>query len=46
MVILACRLPGPGPKPLHGNILLEFLLETRLESESFQPLIDFLRFQV
>jgi len=31
------RLPGPGPKPLDGSILLKFLLETRLESEYFEP---------
>jgi len=28
------------------SILLKFLLETRLESESFEPLIDFLLFLV
>jgi len=31
---------------LDGNISLKFLLETRLESESFEPLIDFLGFRV
>jgi len=40
------RLPGPGPKPLDGSSLLKFVLETRLESESFQTLIDFLVFWV
>ena len=40
------KLPGPGPKLLDGSISLKFLLETRLESKSFEPLIGFLRFQV
>jgi len=31
---------------LDGSISLKFLLETRLECESFEPLIDFLGFQV
>jgi len=39
-------LPGPGPKPLDGSILLKFLLETRLQSESFDTLDDLLGFQV
>jgi len=39
-------LPGPGPKPLGGSISLKFVFKTSLESESFEPLIDFLRFQV
>ena len=38
------RLLAPGPKPLDGSISLKFLLETRLESESFEPLIDLLVF--
>jgi len=29
-----------------GSILLKVLLETRLQSKSFEPLIDFLRFLV
>jgi len=37
---------GPEPKPLDGRISLEFLLETRLQSESFDTLDDLLRFQV
>ena len=39
---------GLGPKPLDGdgNISLKFLLETWLESKSFEPLIDFPRFWV
>jgi len=28
-------LPGPGHQPLDGSILLRFLLETSLQSESF-----------
>jgi len=39
-------LPGPGLKPLDGSISLKFLLETRLQSESFDTLDDLLRFQV
>jgi len=39
-VVLAKRL---GPRP---SILLKFALETRLESASFEPLIDFLSFLV
>ena len=39
-------LPGPGRQPLGGSISLKFSLETRLESESFEPLIDFLAFLV
>jgi len=35
-----------GPKPLDGSILLKFLLETRLQSESFDTLDDLLGFQV
>jgi len=40
------RLPGSEPQLLDGSILLRFSLETREESKSFKPLIDFLRFQV
>jgi len=32
------RLPGLGHKLLDRSILLQFLLEIRLKSESFQPL--------
>ena len=35
----------PGLR-LGQSILLKFSLETRLESESFEPLIDFLAFLV
>ena len=38
--------PGPGPKPLDGSISLKFLLETRLQSESFDTLDDLLGFRV
>jgi len=39
-------LPGPGHQPLDDNISLIFLLETRLQSESFDTLDDLLGFQV
>jgi len=32
--------------PLGQSILLKFSLETRLKSESFEPLIDFVAFWV
>ena len=35
-------LPGPVCQPLGGSISLKFLLETRLESESFDTLDDLL----
>jgi len=38
--------PGPGPKPLDGSISLKFLLETRLQSGSFETLDDLLGFRV
>ena len=38
--------PGPGRQPLGGSISLKFLLETRLQSESFYTLDDLLRFRV
>jgi len=34
-------LPGPGHQPLSGSISLKFLLETRLQSESFDDLLGF-----
>ena len=40
------RLPGPGANFQKVSISLKFLLETRLESESFEPLISFLAFLV
>ena len=39
-------LPGPVRQPLGGSISLKFLLETRLQSESFDTLDDLLRFRV
>ena len=35
-----------GHKPLGGSISLKFLLETRLQSESFDTLDDLLVFRV
>jgi len=40
------RSSGPGPKLLDGSISLKFLLETRLQSESFDTLDDLLGFRV
>ena len=37
---------GPWPKPLDGSISLKFLLETGLQSKSFNTLDDLLGFQV
>jgi len=45
MVILA-HVTWPRAQPLGQSISLKFSLETRLESESFEPLIDFLAFLV
>ena len=39
-------LPGPGRQPLGGSISLKFLLETWLQSESFDTLDDLLGFRV
>jgi len=39
-------LPGPGRQLLGGSILLKFLLEIRLQSESFDTLDDLLGFRV
>jgi len=36
----------PRAQPLGQSISLKFSMETRLESDSFEPLIDFLAFQV
>jgi len=38
-------LPGPGHQPLGGSISLKFLLEFRLQSESFDTLDDLLGFR-
>jgi len=45
MVILA-HVAWPRAQPLGQSVSLKFSLETRLESESFEPLIDFLEFLV
>jgi len=39
-------LPGPGRQPLGGSISLKYLLETRLQSESSDSLVDLLGFRV
>ena len=39
-------LSGPGRQLLGGSISLKFLLETRLQSESFDTLDDLLGFRV
>ena len=44
-VILA-DVAWPRAKPLGQSVSLKFSLETKLESESFEPLIDFLAFLV
>ena len=44
-VILA-HVAWPRAQPLRQSVSLKFSLETRLESESFEPLIDFLAFLV
>jgi len=44
-VILA-RVAWPRAQPLGQSVSLKFSLETRLEFESFEPLIDFLAFLV
>jgi len=38
--------PGPGHQSLDGSISLKFLLDSRLQSESFDTLDDLLEFQV
>ena len=45
MVILA-HVVWPRAQPLGQSVSLKFSLETRLESESFEPLINFLAFLV
>jgi len=45
MAILA-HVTWPRAQPLDGSILLKFSLETRLESESFELLINFFTFLV
>jgi len=43
LAILA-HVTWPWAQPLDESILLQFSLETKLESESFETLIDFLKF--
>ena len=38
--------PGPGRQPLDGSISLKVLLDSRLQSESFNTLNDLLGFRV
>ena len=38
--------PGPGRQPLDRSILLKFLLNSKLQSKSFDTLDDLLRFRV
>jgi len=45
MVILA-HVAWPRAQPLCQSVSLKFSLETKLESESFELLIDFLAFLV
>jgi len=45
MVILA-YVAWPRAQPLGQSVSLNISVETRLESESFEPLIDFLAFLV
>ena len=44
-VILA-HVAWPRSQPLSHSVSMKFSLETRLKSESFEPLIDFLVFLV
>ena len=43
---MAILVTWPKVQPLDGSISLKFSLEARLESESFEPLINFLAFLV
>jgi len=44
--VILPHVASPKAQPLGQSILLKFSLETRLESKSFEPLIDFLAFLV
>jgi len=44
-VILA-HVAWPKAQPLDQSVSLKFSLETKLESKSFEPLIDFLAFLI
>ena len=43
---ISAHVAWPRDQLLDGSILLKFEWETRLESESFDPLIDFLTFLI
>jgi len=44
--VFLAHVAWPRAQPLGQSVTLKFSLETRLESESFEPLIDFLAFLV
>jgi len=44
--IILANVAWPRAQPLGQSISLKFSLKTRLESESFEPMIDFLAFLV
>jgi len=44
--LVGAHVTWPKAQLLSQSILLKFLLETRLESESFEPLINILAFLV
>jgi len=46
LVFLWPTSPGPWRQPLDDSILLKFLLETKLQSQSFDTLDGLLGFQV
>ena len=44
--IILAHVAWPRAQPLGQSVSLKYSLETRLESESFEPLINFLAFMV
>jgi len=46
LVVGVAQVCGPGRQPLDGSISLKFLLETRLQSESFDTSDGLLTFRV
>jgi len=44
--LMLAHVVWPRAQPLGQSVSLKFSLETRLESESFEPLINFLAFLV
>ena len=44
--MILAHVAWPRAQPLGQSVSLKFSLETRLESKSFEPLIDFLAFRV